>query len=250
MSSMTFAGAALWLAIAAAPLAAASGAELKVLVGGGLTASLKELAPQFEKATGHKVDMTFAATPDLIKLSTSIPFDAGIVPIDVMKNEAARGKYASEQTTIARAGFGVAVHAGAAKPDVSTPEAFKGALLKAQSISTLPASAAGAYVQNVFGRLGIAEEMKAKTKPVTIPGDIPKAVASGEAELGVFLTNVMIAPGVDIAGAFPGDLQQALVFVGGVAAESKSPDAANAFLKFLKTPEAAAVFQAKGVTPG
>ena len=250
MSSTTLAAAALGLAIAAAPLAAANAAELEVLVGGGLTASLKELAPQFEKATGHKVDMTFAATPDLITLSTSAPFDAGIVPVDVMKNDAARAKYVNEQTTIARAGFGVAVRSGAAKPDVSTPEAFKAALLKAQSISTLPASAAGAYVQKVFERLGIAADMKAKTKPAAIPGDIPKAVASGEAELGVFLTNVMIAPGVDIAGSFPGDLQQALVFVGGVAAESKSPDAANAFLKFLKTPEAAAVFTAKGVMPG
>jgi molybdate transport system substrate-binding protein len=249
MSSMTLMGAALGLAMAAAPLAAGA-AELKVLAGGGLTASLKELAPRFEKTSGHKIDITFAATPELIKLSTSGPFDAGIVPIDVMKNDVARAKYANEQTTIARAGFGVAVRAGAAKPDVSTPDAFKAALLKAQSISTLPASAAGAYVQKVFGQLGIADAMKAKTKPAASPGDIPKAVAGGEAELGVFLTNVMIAPGVDIAGPFPGDLQQDLVFVGAAASEAKSPEAATAFLKFLKTPEAAAVFKAKGVTPG
>jgi molybdate transport system substrate-binding protein len=92
--------------------------------------------------------------------------------------------------------------------------------------------------------------MKAKTKPAASPGEIPKAVASGEAELGVFLTNVMIAPGVELAGPFPGDLQQDLVFVGSVAAQAKSADAARGFLQFLKSPEAQAVFKAKGVTPG
>jgi molybdate transport system substrate-binding protein len=92
--------------------------------------------------------------------------------------------------------------------------------------------------------------MKAKTKVAASPGDIPKALAAGEAELGVFLTNVMIAPGVELAGPFPGDLQQDLVIVGSIAADSKSPDGARAFLQFLKSPEAQALFKAKGVTPG
>ena len=249
MTISSLAGAAIGLAIAAAPLAAAGAAELKILAGGSMTASLKELGPRFEKATGHKLDIAFAATPELIAMATSAPFDAAIVPVDVMKNEAARAKFASGQDTIARVGFGVAVRTGAPKPDVSTPEAFKAALLKARAVSTFPASAAGAYVQKVFERLGIAEEMKSKTK-IAGPADIPKAVASGDAELGVFLPNVMIAPGVDLAGPFPGDLQQDLVFVGAAAAESKSPDAARAFLQFLKSPEAQGVFRAKGVTPG
>jgi molybdate transport system substrate-binding protein len=102
----------------------------------------------------------------------------------------------------------------------------------------------------VFDRLGIAEEMKAKTKAQKIPGDIPKAVANGEAELGVFLTNVLIAPGVEFAGPFPGDLQNDLVFTGAVATDSKDKAAAKAFLDFLKTPEAVAVIKAKGMQPG
>src|SRR4051794_17388261 len=80
-------------------------AELKVLAGGSMTASLRGLAPQFEKATGHKLDMTFAATPDLIKHATAAPFDLGVVPIDVMKNDAARQKF-GEPTNIARVSFG------------------------------------------------------------------------------------------------------------------------------------------------
>lgn len=225
-------------------------AELKVIAGGSMTASLKELGPRFEKATGHRLDMTFAATPELIKMATSGPFDLGVVPIDVMKNDAAKARFAGTPANIARVGYGVAVKAGTPKPDVSTPDALKQTLLKAQSITFLPASAAGAYVLKVFDRLGIADAMKAKTKVQTVPGEIPKAVANGDAELGVFLTNVLIAPGVELAGPFPGDLQQDLVFVGAVAADSKDAAAAKAFLDYLKTPEAVSVFKAKGVTAG
>jgi len=217
-----------------------------------MTVPLKELVPQFERASGHKVDIAFAATPELIKMATSgNPLDVAVVPVDVMKDAAARAKFDPGPTSdIARVGFGVAVKAGAPKPDVSTPDALKQTLLKAQSITFLPASAAGAYVMKVFDRLGIGEEMKAKTKAQKIPGDIPKAVANGEAELGVFLTNVLIAPGVELAGPFPGDLQNDLVFTGAVAADSKDAAAAKAFLHFLKSPEAVAVIKAKGMRPG
>jgi molybdate transport system substrate-binding protein len=231
--------------------AAVQPAELKVLAGGSLTASLKELGPRFEHATGHKVDMQFAATPDLIKMTTSAPFDLAVVPVEVMKNEAARAKFAPGPTIdIARAGFGVAVRAGATKPDVSTQDAFKAALLAAKSITYLPESSAGGHVRRVFERLGIAEAMKARTVVQTVPAAIAQAVARGEAELGVFLTNVLAAPGVELAGLFPGDLQLDFVLTGAVAADSKHAEAANAFLAFLRTPEAGAVFKAKGMTPG
>ncbi len=178
---------ALSLTMAMAPIAAVQAAELKVLAGGSMTASLKELGPRFEKATGHKLDMTFAATPELIKMSTSAPFDLGVVPIDVMKNDAAKAKFAGTPSNIARVGYGVAVKAGAPKPDVSTPDALKAALLKAQSIAVFPGSAAGAFVQKTFERLGIAEQIKDRLKVQAAPGAIPQAVAKGEAELGVFL---------------------------------------------------------------
>ena len=239
----------LGLAMVLAPIAPVHAAELKVLAGGSMTVSLKELGPRFERATGHKLDMTFAATPDLIKMATSAPFDLGVVPIDVMKDAGAKAKFATT-TDIARVGYGVAVRAGTPKPDVGTPDALKQTLIKAQSITFIPASAAGAYVIKVFERLGIADAMKAKTLAQNVPAKIPEAVANGEAELGVFLTNVMIAPGVELAGPFPGDLQQELVFVGAVAADSKEATAAKAFLNYLKSPEAVAVFKAKGVTPG
>ena len=137
-----------------------------------------------------------------------------------------------------------------AKPDISSPEALRQVLLKARSITFLPESAAGAYVLKVFERLGISDAMKAKTMAKTAPAQIPEAIARGEAELGVFLTNVMIAPGVDLVGPLPAELQQDLVFTAGVAAESKASDAARALVDFLRSAEATASIRAKGMIPG
>jgi molybdate transport system substrate-binding protein len=250
MSSIT--ASVLGLAIALSPIASAQAAELKVLAGGSMTASLGELGRQFEGASGHKVVIHFDSTPNLIKAATSgAPFDLGVVPVDVMKDAAARGRFASGPTIdIARVGYGIAVRAGARKPDIGTPEALKQALQDARSITFQPDRAAGAYVLQVFERLGIGAAMKAKTKPQTNTNEIAQAVARGDAELGVFLTNVLIAPGVELAGSFPAELQQDLVFTAAVAADTKEGAAAKAFIDYLQTPEAAAVIKAKGMTPG
>jgi molybdate transport system substrate-binding protein len=242
----------LGLALGLLPMSTLHAAELKVLAGGSMTGPLKDLGAQFERASGHKLVIHFDSTPNLIKLATSdAPFDLGVVPLDVMKDAAAKARFASGPTTdIARVGYGVAVRAGGPKPDVSTPDALKKTLLDAQSVAYLPASAAGAYVTGVFERLGIAEAMKAKTRPQTATTQIPLAVAKGDAELGVFLINVLIAPGVELAGPFPSELQQELVFTAAVAADSKEAEAAKAFITYLTTPAATAVIKASGMNPG
>jgi molybdate transport system substrate-binding protein len=248
-SFLTAAALMLGMALVLPPVAKA--AELKVLAGGSIAGPLNELKSHFEHATGHKLTIHFDSTPNLIKAVTSdAPFDLGVVPVDVFKDAAAKARFVSGPTIdIARVGYGVAVRAGAAKPDISTPEALKQTLIKAQSIATLPASAAGAYVLSVFERLGIGEAMKAKTKAQGTPAEIPQAVAKGEAELGVFLTNVLIAPGVELAGSFPADLQQELLFTAAVAQASKEADAAKALITFLTSPAATAVIKAKGMNP-
>ena len=250
--SLTAAASVLGLALVMSPMTDLHAAELKILAGGSMTGSLNELGPQFERASGHKLVIHFDSTPNLIKqVTSSAPFDLAVVPVDVFKDAAAKARFVPGPTIdIARVGYGVVVRAGAPKPDVSTPEALKQTLLNAQSIAFVPESAAGAYVLNVFGRLGIADAMKVKTRPQTAPGQIAQAVAKGEAELGVFLVNVLVAPGVELAGPFPTELQQELVFTSAVAADTKAADAAKAFITFLTTPAAAAVIKAKGMNPG
>jgi molybdate transport system substrate-binding protein len=239
----------LGLALVLSPMAEA--AELKVLAGGSMTGPLNELVPQFERAFGHKLTIHFDSTPNLVKLATSAPFDLGVVPVDVLKNAEAKARFASGPTTdIARVGYGVIVRAGAPKPDVGTPDALKKTLLDAKSVTLLPASAAGAYVLSVFERLGIGEAMKAKIVSQTSTGEIAKAVAKGDAEIGVFLINVLMAPGVELAGPFPAELQNDLVFTAAVAADTKQAEAAQAFITFLQTPAATAVIKAKGMNPG
>jgi molybdate transport system substrate-binding protein len=239
-------------ALVISPMASLGAAELKILAGGSMTGSLNELGPQFERASGHKLVIHFDSTPNLIKQAISgAPFDLAVAPVDVFKDAAARARFVAGPTIdIARVGYGVVVRSGAPKPDVSTPDALQQTLLNAQSVAFVPESAAGAYVLKTFDRLGITEAMKSKTKPQATPAHIAPAVAGGDAQLGVFLANVLIAPGVDLAGLFPAELQQDLVFTAAVAADSKEAEAAKAFISFLTSPAAADVIKTKGMTPG
>jgi molybdate transport system substrate-binding protein len=244
-----FAGCLVAAALAAQP---AQAAELKVMTGGSMTGAFAELVPQFERASGHKLKVFYGGVPQMIKRTVAgEPFDVGIVPRQVLKDAGAGAKFAPGPTVrIGSVGYGIAVRAGAPKPDIGTAEALKQTLLKAQSVAFFPDSAAGAYVMKVFDRLGIGEAMKAKTKAQPDAGQIVQAVAKGDAELGIFLINVFAAPGVDIAGPFPADLQDELIFEGALAADTKQADAAKAFVEFLRKPEAMAVFKSKGMSPG
>jgi molybdate transport system substrate-binding protein len=250
--SLAVATTVLNLAFVLSPTANVQAAELQVLAGGAITAPMRELGAQFENATGHKLVIRFGTTPELIKLATTGgPFDLAVVPREVFKDAAAQAQFVSGPSTdIARVGLGVAVRSGAPKPEISTRDALKQTLLKAQSIATIPASAAGAQVLGVFERLGIGEAMKAKTKAQATPAQVVQTVANGEAELGIFLINVLTAPGLDVVGPFPTELQQEIIFTSAVASKAKEVEAAKAFITYLTTPAAAAVIKANGMNPG
>jgi molybdate transport system substrate-binding protein len=250
--SFTATVAMLGISLAMSPITNVQAAELQILAGGGMMAPLKELGAQFESASGHKIFFRFGTTPELIKLATSgDAFDLAVVPREVFKDAAAQSQLMPGPTTdIARVGLGVAIRSGAPKPDISSPESLKQTLLKAQSVATIPASAAGAQVLRLFERLGISEAMKAKTKAQPGPAQVVQAVANGEAELGVFLANVLSAPGLDLLGPFPAELQQEVIFTAGIAAQTERADAAKAFITYLTTPAAIALIKAKGMNPG
>ena len=174
------------LGLAAVPTNGTQAAELQVLAGAGIRVPLNEIAAQFERVTGHKAVIRYGTAPELIKMATSGgPFDLGVVPADVFKDEATRAQFTSESMPeVARIGIGVAVPAGARKPDVSTPEALKQTLLKSRSIASIPASATGAYLATVYERLGIAEEVKARMKAQPDPQQIAVAVGQRRGRAG------------------------------------------------------------------
>lgn len=226
-------------------------AELRILAGGGIAGPLREIAAQFASATGHKLDLRFGTTPELIKMATTGgPFDLAVVPRDVFRDAAALARFApGPPTDVARVGLGIAVRSGAPRPDISTPEALKQALLKAHSIAAIPASAAGTQLLRICESLGISEAVKAKTRVQPGPAQIVETVARGDAELGVFLINVLAAPGLDVVGPVPAALQQDVIFTAAVAATPTSAEAAKAFIAWLRSPAATAVIRAKGMNP-
>jgi len=233
---------------AAAIVPAARAADLQVIAGGGIAGALTPLAAEFEKASGHKVTIRYGTTPELIALAKSSAFDAVVLPREFLNDTDAKAKLAGATTDLARVGLGVAVHAGAPKPDIASPEALKQALLAAKSVATVPASAAGAQVMKLFERLEVAAAVKAKLQAAPGPAKLIEAVAGGEAELGLFLINVLTAPGLDVVGPVPAALDQQITYTLGVARDAAQPEAAGAFLTFLQTP-AKAVLKARGLTP-
>ncbi len=231
---------------------AANAAEVKVIAGTAIAAVMGELGPQFERTTDHKLVIQYGLAPALLRqILAGEPFDLVILspaPIDDLTK---KGKIAAgTRTEIARTGVGVVVRAGALKPDISSVDAFKRALLNAKSIAYTPESATGIHLARVFERLGIAEQMKAKSKPQQVPERIAQAVADGDAELGVGLTNLLSVSGVELVGLVPPEVQNYLVFTAAVGEGAKQPDAAKALIKHLTAPAAAPVIKAKGMEPG
>jgi molybdate transport system substrate-binding protein len=234
---------------------AAIAAEIKVKAGAATTGVLSELRPQFERATGHKAVIEFGLSDTFKRqIETGEAFDIAIIAPALLDDLIKQGKIVADtRADFARVGIGVAVRAGAPKPDISSVDAFKRAMLSAKSITYPPEGATGIHLVKMFERLGIAEQMKAKTKPQQAAERVPQAVAEGEAELGILGATVLLGvAGVEFVGLIPPELQDYVVQTAGVGSASKAPDAARAFVKFLMTPESTAVITAKGmerVTP-
>jgi molybdate transport system substrate-binding protein len=228
----------------------AQAAEIKVLASTAVKTTLEELAPQFEKATGNKVDITFAPAAALkVKIEEGAAFDVAILAAPITDSLAGTGKVDTARTTIAHSGIGVAVRKGAAKPDISTTESFKQTLLNAKSIGFTAAGATGAYLKTLFEKLGIAEELKPKLK--LLQGAAGEATATGEVEIGMTqISEILPYANAELVGPLPADIQSYTYFSAAASVASKESDVAKAFIKFLAAPSALAVIKAKGMEPG
>src|SRR5882672_1325815 len=228
-------------------------AEIKVLASNGVREALVELAPAFERETGNKLVITFGLAAALKRqIESGEAFDLAILTSAGIEDLAKQGKVdAASRASIARSGVGIGIKKGSPRPDIGTPDAFKRTMLSAKSISWAKEGQSGIYFAGLLERMGIAEQMKPKVVPAATGTEVGKLVASGQVELGVILVNeLMAAPGVEVLGPLPPELQNYTVFHAGVGVGSKDSSAAKALIKFLTTPSAGAVFKAKGQEPG
>jgi molybdate transport system substrate-binding protein len=233
----------------------ASAAELMVYSTIGVQAALEELAPKFAKASGHKLTITWGTAAMLVKRVQGGE-SADLYVLTRQSHDALTkdGKAADGTDAIfASSGMAMVVKKGAPKPDISTAEAFKQTLLKAKSIAySNPAAggASGVYLAKLLERMGIADAVKDKTKHPPAGGNAANLVVSGEAELAVQQEpEVISVAGVDLVGPLPADLNNITTYSAGVSTSTKEVAAGNALIKFLHSPEAQAVFKARGLTP-
>jgi len=228
-------------------------ADIRVIAGGPLPAVFKELGPPFEKETGHKVLPSFASTANVKRqIDEGTAFDVVVTDALTVQAWIKEGKLVlSTQTPVAYAGFGLGVRAGVARPDLSSAIASRRALLNVNTLAHAPESASATSLHNLLARLGIADEMKPRLRPIMGSGAIYKSVAAGEIDaLVAAVPSILAAPGVDLAGSFPHELQTYIPFAAAVSTNAKDSEAAQAFIRFLASPAAAKVLRAKGLEPG
>jgi molybdate transport system substrate-binding protein len=235
-----------------AQAAFAGPAQLNVYSTIAMRGALEELVPQFQKESGQTLAITWGTAAMLTKrIESGEPADVAILTRPNFDALSKAGKIAAgSDVALAQSSIVVAIKSGAHKPDIASPEALKDTLEKAKSIAySNPAAggASGVHFAAVLERMGIAEEMKAKTKYPPAGGNAATLVATGEAELAIQQKpEIMNVAGVDVVGPLPVDLNKVTTFAAAVMANNKNPEGAEALLKFLQSPEAVKVFKASG----
>jgi molybdate transport system substrate-binding protein len=229
----------------------AGAAEITMLASGATKEIILELVPRFEQSSGHKVVATFTGTAGIKKrIGAGEIYDLVIVGASDIDNFIAQGKLASgTRTELMKSSVGVAVRAGAAKPDIGSSEAVRKTLLAARSIgySTGPS---GDHVLNLIERFGIADQVRPKLRQVPTGMRMETVVATGEAEIGFQQVSELIrAPGIDYVGPLPADIQKITVYSAGIHAGAKQPDAAKALIGVLSAGDAAPVIRHHGMEP-
>ncbi len=248
----------IWRALAIAAALSLSGmasaAEVKVLTAGAYKQVVLALVRDFEKQTGNKVVVDNDTAGGLKKrIESGEAFDVAIITPAIVDDLAGAGKIApGTRVNLATVGVGVVVKEGAPKPDVSTVEAFKSALLAAKSVAYIdPASggSSGLYINRLLERLGIADQVRPKAK-LKKGGYVAELIVSGEAELGLHqISEIVPVKGAALVGPLPKEIQNTTTYAAGLSASSQNNDAAQALIKVLSGPTAATVLKSKGMEP-
>jgi molybdate transport system substrate-binding protein len=236
-------------ALGSLPQGAAQAAELIVLTNQGATPGVSELAAAFGRASGHKVTVLQEAGAALDQRINNGPADLITSNPEPITDLVKKGKVvAGTVTPFALASLGVAVRAGVPKPDISTVEAYKAALLAAKSIG-YSRGCSGTHAAEGIQELGLTEQLKSKTV-FTGNGPVIEYLAKGEFDLGIQQTNIMLGvPGTDYVGVPPGFLNKPCPSSVALMTVSKEPDAARAMIKFMISPEAAPLLRKTHVEP-
>ena len=226
-------------------------AHLKVLSGNGPRAAVRALCAEFARATGNAVDVQLDVNPEVVRRGKAgEAFDVAVGNPSTIEQLIAAGKVVpGSLADIGSAGLAVGIRAGAAKPDLSSVETFKRALIAAKAVAFPAHGASGLYFVGLVDRLGIKSEMQGKLKPMAAE-DCVEVVARGEADFVVVVATRMVGvAGIEVAGQIPEALQTKIGFAAGLSASAKEPDTAKALIAFLSAPAAAVTLKANGVTP-
>jgi molybdate transport system substrate-binding protein len=253
---LTIAALVSWWPLAVTVSSSADATEIKGLCPPPMEAALTELASKFDQSSGNKVEIEYAAGAtimDRVQKFGAADFAIMVGPqIDALQKQAKIAE--GSRVDLARMGVGVIVPKGAPKPDISSVEAFKRSILSAKSLlHSDPArgAPAGSYIASLFEKLGIAAEVKLKTKLVGPGGPVFQSMPNHEAEIGLDNTpSILAATGVDLVGPLPREIQNITVYVGGVAASSSQQETARAFFAFFSSPLGKAALMANGFEPG
>ena len=223
---------------------------IKILSGGAMRSLMVDVVPLFERGSGVKVEIEFRLTSVLQKeIENGAVFDLALLPRPELDTLMRAGRIVpANAADVTRSAVGLAVRAGAPKPDIGTVASFKRALLEAQSIGYSDGPS-GAYIAALLQRLGIAEEMKPKTRLTSRP--VAEIVAAGEAEVGMQqIVAILPVKGAELVGPLPSELQNVIIYAAGIAAGAREPAAACALIDIMRTEEVRRLIRTKGMEPG
>src|SRR5262245_15057872 len=246
----------LWVAAALclAVLTPVQAGEVKVLTAGAFKQVVMALVPDYEKQTGNTVVVDNDTAGALQKrIEGGEAFDVAVITPPVVDDLTGKGKIATgSRVNLATVGVGVVVKEGAPKPDVSTVDAFKNALLAAKTVAYIDPTSGGSsgiYIDKLLERLGIADQIRPKAK-LKKGGHVADLIVSGEAELGVHqISEIVAVKGAALVGPLPTEIQNTTIYAAGLSAAAQNKEAAQALIKMFSGPEAAAVLKSKGMDP-